>query len=128
MNSVNTTLGSGNTLKLDLNEDLTRDLLITTGTMTWGGTLALNLTNTGTLANGSSWDFFNGPVLGDTGAFAGDLNGITLTASSIYNGLTFTTATSGNQYEDKGDSHQNWAGGMFLPRPILDRTLAFVGE
>jgi hypothetical protein len=28
---------------------------------------------------------------------------------------------------DKGDSHENWAGRMFLSRPILDRTLAFVG-
>ena len=104
---LNTTLGAGNTLKLDLNEDLTRDLLITSGTMTWGGTLAFNLGNTGALSDSSSWNFFNDPTLGNTGAFAGDLSGITLSASSIYNGLSFsrvgdiwtsTPASTGQQF------------------------------
>jgi len=102
---LNTFLGAGNTLKLDLNQDLTRDLLITSGTLNWGGNVALNLTNLGEVANGSSWNFFNDPVLGNTGAFAGTLSGISLTASSIYNGLTFSksgslwtsTATGGGQ-------------------------------
>ena len=104
LNYENTTLGAGNTLKLDFNEDLTRDLLITSGTLNWGGNVALNLTNLGEVANGSSWDFFNDGG-NFTGAFAGDLNGLTLSASSIYNGLTFSksgslwtsTATPGGQ-------------------------------
>lgn len=89
---LDTILGSANTLKLDLNEDLTRDVLVTAGTMLWGGTLAFNLTNTGALANGTSWDFFNDPTLGSTGAFAGNLGGISLDASSIYGGLSFSRA------------------------------------
>ena len=104
-NTTNTFLGAGNTLNLDFNQDLTRDLLITSGTLNWGGNVALNLTNLGEVANGSSWNFFNDPVLGNTGAFAGTLSGISLTASSIYNGLTFSksgslwtsTATGGGQ-------------------------------
>ena len=104
---LNTFLGSGNTLKLDLNQDLARDLLITSGTMNWGGTLAFNLGNTGALSDSSSWNFFNDPTLGNTGAFAGDLSGITLSASSIYNGLSFsrvgdiwtsTPASTGQQF------------------------------
>jgi hypothetical protein len=102
---LNTILGAANTLKLDFNQDLTRDLLITSGTLNWGGNVALNLANLGEVANGSSWDFFNDPVLGNTGAFAGTPSGISLTASSIYNGLTFSksgslwtsTATPGGQ-------------------------------
>jgi len=102
---LNTILGAGNTLNLDFNQDLTRDLLITSGTLNWGGNVALNLANLGEVANGSSWDFFNDPVLGNTGAFAGTPSGISLTASSIYNGLTFSksgslwtsTATPGGQ-------------------------------
>ena len=105
VNSVNTTLGSGNTLKLDLNQDLTRDLLITSGTLNWDGNVALNLTNLGEVANGSTWDFFNDPVLGNTGAFTGTLDGISLAATDTYNGLSFTksgslwtsTATVGGQ-------------------------------
>jgi hypothetical protein len=104
-NPLNTFLGAGNTLKLDLNQDLTRDLLITSGTLNWGGNVALNLTNLGEVANGSSWTFFNDGVLGNTGAFTGTLDGISLSASSIYNGLTFSksgslwtsTATGGGQ-------------------------------
>jgi hypothetical protein len=94
VNSVNTTLGSGNTLNLDFNEDLSRDLLITSGTLNWGGNVALNLTNVGEMPNGSSWNFFNDGVLGNTGAFAGTLDGISLSASSIYNGLTFSKSGS----------------------------------
>jgi hypothetical protein len=105
VNSQNTTLGAGNTLKLDLNEDLTRDLLITSGTLNWGGNVALNLTNLGEVANGSEWDFFSDPVFGNTNAFAGHLDGITLAATDTYNGLTFSksgslwtsTATVGGQ-------------------------------
>jgi hypothetical protein len=107
---LNTILGAGNTLKLDLNQDLTRDLLVTTGTMNWGGTLAFNLGNTGTLSDSSSWNFFNDTTLGNTGAFAGTLAGITLTnttAGGIYDGLTFsksgsiwtsTAASTGQQF------------------------------
>ena len=91
---LNTTLGSGNTLKLDLNQDLTRDLLITSGTLNWDGNVALNLTNLGEMPNGSSWNFFNDGVLGNTGAFAGTLSGISLAATDTYNGLSFTKAGS----------------------------------
>ena len=87
---LNTILGSANTLKLDLNEDLTRDVFVTAGTMIWGGTLDFNLTNTGALVSGTSWDFFNDVTLGSTGAFSGDLGGISLDASSIYGGLSFS--------------------------------------
>jgi hypothetical protein len=105
VNSVNTTLGAGNTLNLDFNEDLSRDLLITSGTLNWGGNVALNLTNGGEMPNGSSWNFFNDGVLGNTGAFAGTLDGISLAATDTYNGLSFTksgslwtsTATVGGQ-------------------------------
>ena len=106
----NTTLGAGNTLKLDLNQaGLTKDLLITTGTMNWGGTLAFNLTNTGTLSDSASWNsfFFSNSI--KTGAFTGDLIAITMSASSIYNGLNFsrvgvtdiwtsTAASTGQQF------------------------------
>ncbi len=107
LNSTNTTLGAGNTLNLDFNQDLTRDLLITSGTLNWGGNVALNLANLGEVANGSSWNFFNDAVLGNTGAFSGNLAGISLTASSIYNGLSFsrsgslwtsTAASTGQQF------------------------------
>jgi hypothetical protein len=102
---LNTFLGAGNTLNLDFNQDLTRDLLITSGTLNWDGIVALNLTNSGTIANGTSWNFFNDGVLGNTGAFTGTLDGISLTASSIYTGLAFSksgslwtsTATPGGQ-------------------------------
>jgi hypothetical protein len=102
---LNTFLGAGNTLNLDFNQDLTRDLLITSGTLNWDGIVALNLTNSGTIANGTSWNFFNDGVLGNTGAFTGTLDGISLTASSIYTGLAFSksgslwtsTATGGGQ-------------------------------
>jgi len=105
VNDQNTILGAGNTLNLDFNQDLTRDLLITSGTLNWGGNVALNLTNLGEVANFTTWNFFNDGVLGNTGAFAGTLSGISLTASSIYNGLTFSksgslwtsTATPGGQ-------------------------------
>ena len=107
-NDQNTTLGAGNTLKLDLNQSGAKDLLITTGTMTWGGILDLNLTNSGALSDSASWNFFNDPTfLGNTGAFTGDLSGITLSASSIYNGLSFsrvgdiwtsTPASTGQQF------------------------------
>jgi hypothetical protein len=105
LNAQNTTLGAGNTLKLDLNQDLTRDLLITSGTLNWGGNVALNLTNLGAVADFTSWDFFNDGVLGNTGAFTGDLDGISLAATAPYNGLTFSksgslwtsTATGGGQ-------------------------------
>ncbi len=93
-NPLNTYLGAGNTLKLDFNEDLTRDLLITSGTLNWGGNVALNLTNLGEVANGSSWNFFNDGVLGNTGAFAGTLDGISLAATDTYNGLTFSKSGS----------------------------------
>jgi hypothetical protein len=104
-NTTNTFLGAGNTLNLDFNQDLTRDLLITSGTLNWDGIVALNLTNSGTIANGTSWNFFNDGVLGNTGAFTGTLDGISLTASSIYTGLAFSksgslwtsTATGGGQ-------------------------------
>jgi hypothetical protein len=104
-NPLNTFLGAGNTLKLDLNQDLTRDLLITSGTLNWDGNVALNLMNLGEVANGSSWNFFNDGVLGNTGAFAGALDGISLAATDTYNGLTFSksgslwtsTATVGGQ-------------------------------
>jgi hypothetical protein len=104
-NTTNTFLGAGNTLNLDFNQDLTRDLLITSGTLNWDGIVALNLTNSGTIANGTSWNFFNDGVLGNTGAFTGTLDGISLTASSIYTGLAFSksgslwtsTATPGGQ-------------------------------
>jgi len=106
----NTTLGAGNTLKLDLDQaGLTKDLLITTGTMNWGGTLAFNLTNSGTLSDSASWNsfFFSNSL--KTGAFTGDLIAITLSASSIYNGLNFsrvgvtdiwtsTAASTGQQF------------------------------
>jgi hypothetical protein len=110
LNVNNTYLGVGNTLKLDLDEDLTRDLLITGGTMNWGGFLDLNLTNLGALSDSSSWDFFNDGNWGTTGAFVGHLDGITLTnstAGSIYDGLTFsrsgdiwtsTPASTGQQF------------------------------
>ena len=102
---LSTFLGAGNTLNLDFNQDLTRDLLITSGTLNWGGNVALNLANLGEVANGSSWNFFNDPVLGNTGAFAGTLSGISLAATDTYNGLTFSksgslwtsTATPGGQ-------------------------------
>ena len=103
-NPLNTTLGAGNTLKLDLNESGARDMLITTGMLNWGGNLAFKLTNTGLLANGSSWNFFNDPTLGNTGSYSGDLGGISLAADSIYGGLAFnrsgdlwTSATVGDQ-------------------------------
>jgi hypothetical protein len=91
---LNTFLGAGNTLNLDLNEDLTRDLLITSGTLNWGGNVALNLTNLGEVANGSSWNFFNDGVLGNTGDYAGTLSGISLAATDTYNGLTFSKSGS----------------------------------
>ena len=95
LNFENTTLGAGNTLKLDFNEDLTRDLLITSGTLNWDGNLALNLTNLGEVANGSEWNFFNDPDNGySTGAFAGTLDGISLAATDTYNGLTFSKSGS----------------------------------
>ena len=105
MNGNNTFLGAGNTLNLDFNEDLTRDLLITSGTLNWGGNVALNLTNLGAVADFTTWDFFNDGVLGNTGAFAGTLSGISLAATDTYNGLTFSksgslwtsTATGGGQ-------------------------------
>jgi hypothetical protein len=105
VNGNNTTLGAGNTLKLDFNEDLSRDLLITSGTLNWGGNVALNLTNLGAVADFTSWDFFNDGVLGNTGDYAGTLSGISLAATDTYNGLTFSksgslwtsTATGGGQ-------------------------------
>jgi hypothetical protein len=106
LNFENTTLGAGNTLNLDFNEDLTRDLLITSGTLNWDGNVALNLTNLGEVANGSEWNFFNDPDNGYfTGAFAGTLDGISLAATDTYTGLTFSktgslwtsTATVGGQ-------------------------------
>ena len=105
VNSTNTSLGAGNTLNLDFNEDLSRDLLITSGTLNWGGNVALNLTNLGAVADFTSWDFFNDGDLGNTGAFTGDLDGISLVATAPYNGLTFSksgslwtsTATGGGQ-------------------------------
>jgi hypothetical protein len=104
-NPLNTFLGAGNTLNLDFNEDLSRDLLITSGTLNWGGNVALNLTNLGAVADFTTWDFFNDGVLGNTGAFAGTLSGISLAATDTYNGLTFSksgslwtsTATPGGQ-------------------------------
>jgi hypothetical protein len=93
-NPLNTFLGAANTLNLDFNEDLSRDLLITSGTLNWGGNVALNLTNVGEMPNGSSWNFFNDGVLGNTGAFAGALDGISLAASDTYNGLTFSKSGS----------------------------------
>ena len=103
---LNTFLGAGNTLNLDFNEDLSRDLLITSGTLNWGGNVALNLTNLGAVADFTTWDFFNDGVLGNTGAFAGTLSGISLAATDTYNGLTFSksgslwtsTATPGGQH------------------------------
>jgi len=105
VNDQNTILGAGNTLNLDFNENLSRDLLITSGTLNWGGNVALNLTNLGEVANGSEWNFFSEPGYGNTGAFTGTLDGISLAATNTYNGLTFSksgslwtsTATPGGQ-------------------------------
>lgn len=91
---LNTFLGAGNTLNLDFNEDLSRDLLITSGTLNWDGNVALNLTNLGEVANGSSWNFFNDGVLGNTGDYAGTLSGISLAATDTYNDLTFSKSGS----------------------------------
>ena len=105
VNDQNTILGAGNTLNLDFNENLSRDLLITSGTLNWDGNVALNLTNLGEVANGSEWNFFSEPGYGNTGAFTGTLDGISLAATNTYNGLTFSksgslwtsTATPGGQ-------------------------------
>jgi autotransporter-associated beta strand protein len=106
VNDNDTTLGAGNALRLDLGQDGSRDVLVTLGTLTWGGSLAFNLTNSGAIANGTTWDFFNDPTLGNTSAFTGNLGGITLAATDTYNGLAFSlsgdlwtsTTTGSDQY------------------------------
>ena len=100
-NDQNTILGAGNTLKLDFNQDGARDVLITGGTLSYGGNLALSLTNSGTIADGTTWDFFNAPLVGTTGTFAGDLAAISLSALDTYNGLSFGLATDSSNPVDR---------------------------
>jgi hypothetical protein len=129
---LNTFLGAGNTLMLDLNESGARDMLITTGMLNWGGNLAFKLTNTGLLSNGSSWNFFNDPTLGNTGSYSGDLFGISLAADSIYGGLAFnrsgdlwTSATVGDQYFrfDQTTGVLNLLGPTPVPEPASALTV-----
>lgn len=103
-NSASITTGSiallagGNmNLSFDTTPSLLAQNISSSGPMTWGGNLALNLTTTGSADQGDSWNLF------DFSSQSGDLSGITLTApgGSPYNGLTFTSATaSGNPYDN----------------------------
>lgn len=100
-----TNLGAGLTLAMDINAAGSRDRLITSGgNLDWGGAgLAVNLTNSGTVANYTQWDMF------DFATQSGDLGSITLGATDTYNGLTFATALSSTNYFD-----QKYGAGVWL--------------
>lgn len=93
-NPANTVLGSGSSMKMDFSGTPSSDKLVTTGAMTWGGALALNLTGAGTMTSGSTWDLF------DFNSQSGSFSSVTLTAASAayYSGLTFTKAVGSTQW------------------------------
>jgi hypothetical protein len=74
------------------------DRISTTGMQTYAGTLALNLTNSGTSVTGASWQLFDfGPPTSQNG----NLSGVTLAATGPYSGLNFFAASTGNYFDQK---------------------------
>jgi hypothetical protein len=98
------------TANVQLNFDNTNgtfnsDQLKTDAALTYGGTMALNLTTAGTAANYTQWTMFT------FGSQTGNLDGVTLSSLNepAYSGLgPFSLASTGNHWE------QNYGAGVWL--------------
>lgn len=106
-------LGGSNSTTLDVAGPGVADKYVVNGLLTYGGTLNINFTTSGSQANGTTWSLFD-PLGGVSGSFA-TLNG---TGQAPYAGLAWGLATSSTNTFDQrygpGVWLSTWTGGQRL--------------
>lgn len=103
------TLGTGNDTTLRVAAPGVADEYVVNGLLTYGGSLSINFTDSGTQANGTTWSLLD-PLGGVSGSFAG----IGGTGAGPYAGLAWGLATSStNTFDNRygaGVWLSDWTG------------------